>query len=68
MKEYKGYVYRITNKVNNKIYIGQTKRPDTRPFEHLNKPKITNQRFRSSILHYGKENCSHRGGFHIVWT
>lgn len=51
-----GYIYKIENKVNGKVYIGQTIHPKERPFKHLNKPSSTNKRFSSSIKHYGKDN------------
>lgn len=51
-----GYIYKIQNKVNGKVYIGQTIHPESRPFYHLENPEHTNQRFRSSIKHHEKEN------------
>lgn len=33
------YIYKITNLINNKIYIGQTKNPDHRWRQHKNKAK-----------------------------
>ena len=54
-----GYIYKITNLINNKIYIGQTVRDiDTRFKEHLNE---SNKENLTSYIHlaikkYGKEN------------
>lgn len=46
-----GWIYRIQNKVNGKVYIGQTIHKETRLYEHFKK---TNQRFSSAIKHYGR--------------
>jgi group I intron endonuclease len=55
--EYYGLIYCVTNKINNKKYIGQTtKGLEKRKQEHLSHLKSRNQRFYSSIKHYGIEN------------
>ena len=55
---YEGYIYKIINDINDKIYIGQTKRDlETRFYQHLSK---TRHKEDHSILHkaiekYGKD-------------
>jgi len=51
-----GYIYRIQNKTNGKVYIGQTVHPKIRPFNHLNHPDKTNKRLGSAIKSHGKDN------------
>lgn len=51
-----GIIYKITNTINNKIYIGQTiKEPKIRIRAHFNKPKSKDLVFNAS-LKYGKEH------------
>lgn len=54
-----GIIYKVTNKINNKLYIGQTtKELDVRITQHYNKMKIEkdNCYFYNAIRKYGKEN------------
>lgn len=53
-----GYIYKITNKINGKIYIGQTKKTIEERFqEHLKKAKIhTNRYLYDAMNKYGYEN------------
>lgn len=48
-----GHIYRWLNKINGKIYIGQTTRINVRPYTHFRK---TNPKFKAAIDKYGKEN------------
>lgn len=55
----RGYIYKITSKVNNKIYIGQTIRPIKERFsEHLRSAdgKYNNQPLYDAMNKYGKDN------------
>lgn len=54
----KGYIYKITNNINNKIYIGQTVRNIKERFrEHLkNANSESKQPLYRAIAKYGKEN------------
>lgn len=54
----KYYVYKATNLVNNKIYIGKTRNLGYRKIEHLYKAFKTkhNNYFHNAIKKYGKEN------------
>ena len=52
-----GYIYKITNDVNNKIYIGQTINSLKHRFkEHLNDNRQDNNKFHNAIKKYGKEH------------
>lgn len=53
-----GYIYKITNKMNGKVYIGQTKKTIEERFqEHLKKAKIhTNRYLYDAMNKYGYEN------------
>lgn len=54
----KGYIYKITNKVNNKVYIGQTSRNiRERYHEHLrcSETSSSNQPLYNAMKKYGKE-------------
>ena len=55
------WIYKITNKVNNKVYIGQSKRPINERFNrHINDAvnNILDTHFARAIRKYGKENFS----------
>lgn len=59
-EEFVGYIYKITNLLNNKFYIGKTKHPiDKRYYNHLwcvdNKNDVT-CKIHNAIRKYGKEN------------
>ena len=53
-----GFVYKITNKVNNKVYIGKTEKTITDRWEgHLKAAeKHYNKHLYDSMNHYGYEN------------
>lgn len=60
-------IYKITNNINNKIYIGQSVHPDKRWWEHCNRARngTDNYPIHLAISKYGKENFS----FEILeWT
>lgn len=53
------FIYKITNRINNKIYIGQTIRPIHQRFNrHINDAMnhVTDTHFSRAIRKYGKEN------------
>src|SRR5574343_63886 len=53
------YIYKITNKINNKIYIGLTeqKNPKLRWYRHLSNSKLNVKGvLYNAIRKYGKEN------------
>lgn len=50
------YLYRITNKINGKIYIGQTVQPDKRWNQHCRDAKNPTMVIHHAINKYGKEN------------
>jgi group I intron endonuclease len=53
-------LYKITNSINGKVYIGYTKNAKTRFKDHIRHAKSshTNQRLHSAIRKYGAENFS----------
>ena len=53
-----GFIYKITNRINSKIYIGQAKDVNLRWYEHRWEAKHYNQnnRFKNAIRKYGSEN------------
>lgn len=58
-----GYIYKVTNKINNKAYIGQTTRTlEERKIEHLKKSKANSNNkeskydFHKALVEFGKEN------------
>ena len=53
-------LYKITNLINNKIYIGQTVHPEKRWWEHCNRAKTNydNYPIHLAINKYGEENFS----------
>lgn len=59
MKILKGYIYKIVNKVNNKVYIGQTYDISKRKSAHFNDLKNnrhSNQYLQNAWNKYGGEN------------
>lgn len=52
-----GYIYKITNQINNKMYIGQTRTPiKVRMYKHYNNAKKANTGIDFAIQKYGKHN------------
>lgn len=52
-----GYIYTITNKINNKIYVGKTSRePQTRWKEHLTDYRHPELPIQRAFKKYGKDN------------
>lgn len=52
-----GIIYKYTNKINNKIYIGQTIRPlEVRHKRHLKDSEHDNLYFHRALRKYGEEN------------
>lgn len=50
------YIYKITNKINNKIYIGQSINPEERFKQHCEKREKYKSLINQAIQKYGKEN------------
>jgi len=50
------YLYKITNKVNGKLYIGVTKDFNKRKKQHINSRKSQRSLLNKAILKYGEEN------------
>lgn len=53
---YAGVIYRFTNKVNNKVYIGSSSNIERRYRDHINGTKSCSKRLFRAIQKYGKEN------------
>ncbi len=56
------YIYKITNTVNNKVYIGQTKNKNERKHQHfceLRNNKHTNKHLQHSFNKYGEGNFTY---------
>ena len=54
-----GYIYKIVNKINNKVYIGQTTRTiDIRWKQHLNNINHVDTHLYRAMKNYGPENFS----------
>jgi group I intron endonuclease len=49
-------IYKITNKANDKIYIGQTVRYEERMKEHFSKELCTGKKFKNAINKYGEDS------------
>ena len=49
-------IYKITNTINNKIYVGQTVNYKKRMNEHFSKSNCTGRKFKNAIKKYGEEN------------
>jgi group I intron endonuclease len=52
------YIYKITNKVNGKIYIGKTKNPEKRLKQHINASKRKKTKLYNAMNKYGVNNFS----------
>ena len=50
------WIYKITNEINGKGYIGKSKRPEVRYKEHFNRKKYENFAIHNAIKKYGKDN------------
>lgn len=60
-----GIIYKYTNKINKKVYIGQTRYEKSRICSHKN-PKISdNTLFHNAIRKYGWENFEYKVLFRI---
>lgn len=51
-----GYIYKFTNRINDKVYIGQTYNLQTRLNSHKSKALNTKNKFYNAIRKYGWEN------------
>ena len=51
-------IYKITNQLNGKIYIGQSKEPFKRFNQHCHKKENYSSLINRAIQKYGKENFS----------
>lgn len=51
-------IYKIENKINHKIYIGQSKNPEERFLQHCHKNEKYKSLINEAILKYGKNNFS----------
>lgn len=65
----KGYIYKITNKINNKVYIGQTtQKPINRWYRHCQRKCLSEAEFnmaiKRAIFKYGKDNFT----FEVIET
>jgi len=59
--EYYGIIYKITNNINNKVYIGQTTRDlETRMSEYSSAHKSCNEYIRNSIKKHGFHNFNYQ--------
>ena len=58
------YIYKVSNDVNDKLYIGQTVNLEKRKLAHFYDNRTTNQIFKKAILKYGKEHFN----FEIIDT
>ena len=51
-----GYIYKFTNRINDKVYIGQTSNLQTRLNSHKSKALNTKNKFYNAVRKYGWEN------------
>ena len=54
----RGIIYKWTNKINNKCYIGKTTREEKRKYEHLNSRR-SNSCFHKALDKYGTDNFTY---------
>jgi group I intron endonuclease len=52
----KGYIYKITNKMNQKVYVGQTTRSLAWRWYHHKYPSVKKTLLKTAILEYGAES------------
>ena len=50
------YIYKVSNDVNKKLYIGQTVNLEKRKLAHFSDNRTNHQIFKNAILKYGKEH------------
>lgn len=48
-----GYIYKYENKINHKVYIGQTVDPDARVYSHVSKSRTVKNKFYNAVRKYG---------------
>lgn len=65
MKSINGIIYKYTNKINNKVYIGQTTRERLRKYEHKKATK-DNTYFHKAVSKYGIDNFSYEILFKVI--
>lgn len=51
-----GYIYKYENKINHKVYIGQTVDPAARHYSHISKSRTVKSKFYNAVRKYGWEN------------
>ena len=62
MSNYQGGIYKITNQINNKVYIGSSKNIIERLYLHrydLLNDKHSNPHLRNAVNYYGEENFTY---------
>ena len=67
---YEGYIYKIVNDINGKIYIGQTRRDvDTRFKEHCKGANITNKKKIQIIIKssWERSNLYAHRKYEFIW-
>lgn len=51
-----GYIYKYENRINHKVYIGQTINPASRRYSHLSKSKTVDNKLYRAVRKYGWNN------------
>lgn len=51
-----GYIYKYENKINHKVYIGQTVDPAARHYSHISKSRTEKTKFYNAVRKYGWDN------------